>query len=410
MAIAVRVCLQGVSEGTILVSWLISYAAFYAAQALIVSIVLGATIFKATNWGLLFAVFLWFGWSAVTFAYLVSTLFSRARTASTVALVVFLALAFPYYGVAGATASTAGKIGTSICAPTAFSLAIDIMSAYGAFDQHLGDVAAVTPTRNYTLAACIAWLVGDCLAYLLLGWYLDHTFPWRTHGILHPWNFCCTPRYWRCTTRRGSAKATDHQPLLSSGDNQPASMVPPGGNPEDYQPLDPEAAARVRAGQCLSVRDLRKTFKVPDGVKTAVDGVSFDMLAGHITVLLGHNGAGKTTLTSMIASMLPATSGSITAFNEPLVDADGTANRASIGVCPQQDCLFPELTVQEHMELFSELKQLPPETATASGDSLLALLRLADKRTAMSAGLSGGQKRKLCIAVAMLGDPKVRAV
>lgn len=107
-------------------------------------------------------------------------------------------------------------------------------------------------------------------------------------------------------------------------------------------------------------RNVRKVFPKPDNLsgskkKVALDGVSLQMFEGQIFGLLGHNGAGKSTLVSILSGLFSQTSGSVTAFG---YDSATSMNdlRSIMGVCPQQNILFDELTVQEHLVVFAGFK------------------------------------------------------
>ncbi|OQR88959.1 ATP-binding Cassette (ABC) Superfamily, partial [Achlya hypogyna] len=157
-------------------------------------------------------------------------------------------------------------------------------------------------------------------------------------------------------------------------------------------------------GECIQLCGLRKCFATEDGEKIAVHGLNVTMYAGQITALLGHNGAGKTTTIGMLTGLFPPTKGTAYVFGQTIT-ADMDALRASMGVCPQHDVLYDELTVREHLALYAALKAVPD--AAAQIDALLAEVGLTEKRHVATAKLSGGQKRKLSVAIALLGQSRV---
>jgi ATP-binding cassette subfamily A (ABC1) protein 3 len=81
--------------------------------------------------------------------------------------------------------------------------------------------------------------------------------------------------------------------------------------------------------------------------------------------------------------------------------------RPKLGVCPQHDILYPQLTVTEHLQLFCAIKGMPSESIARHVQEMIELVGLTEKKNALSAALSGGQKRKLSIGIALLGDSKV---
>ncbi|CAN0452819.1 unnamed protein product, partial [Hapterophycus canaliculatus] len=94
------------------------------------------------------------------------------------------------------------------------------------------------------------------------------------------------------------------------------------------------------------------------GSKLAVDKLDLTMYSGQITALLGHNGAGKTTTIGMLTGMIPVTSGSAFVAGRD-VNTDMVSIRHSLGVCPQHDILYPNLTVREHLRMYAVLKAVP---------------------------------------------------
>lgn len=131
-------------------------------------------------------------------------------------------------------------------------------------------------------------------------------------------------------------------------------------------------------------------------------------------VLLGwrrsRKGAGKTTTINMLTGALAPTSGTaIVAGNDVREKLDNI--RQNIGICLQHDCLFPRLTVREHVQFFSRLKGLYSEVPYAEAekqvDQAIKDVALFEKRNTFSKNLSGGMKRKLSVAIAFCGGSKV---
>ncbi|XP_045504908.1 uncharacterized protein LOC123701462 [Colias croceus] len=128
------------------------------------------------------------------------------------------------------------------------------------------------------------------------------------------------------------------------------------------------------------------------GTKPALSGVSMELRPGQITTLLGHNGAGKTTLINILLGTVRASGGAVC--------VRGGARRA--GACPQRDVLHAPLSAREHLQLYAGLLR------GAAGDdveSLLSVLSLGAISDEPSCRLSGGTRRRLCVALAFLGDP-----
>ena len=141
--------------------------------------------------------------------------------------------------------------------------------------------------------------------------------------------------------------------------------------------------------------------------KLAVNNIHLNMYESQITVLLGHNGAGKSTTMSVLTGLFPPTTGTalVNGFD---IRKDIQSVRGSLGLCPQHDILFDELTVEEHLDFFCKLKGYPAQLVRAETDRMVKALQLDHKRKAMSSTLSGGMKRKLSVGIALCGESKVR--
>lgn len=159
-----------------------------------------------------------------------------------------------------------------------------------------------------------------------------------------------------------------------------------------------------RDSQTLKVRNLRKVFS---NSKVAVDNTSMTLYSGQIYALLGHNGAGKTTTISMLTGLLEP-SGGQAELNGIDIFKDLDYLRHNLGVCPQHNVLFDYLTVREHLELYATFKGIEGATLIRSRvDKLIYEVELVNEQHQLASTLSGGQKRKLSVAIALIGDSKV---
>jgi lipooligosaccharide transport system ATP-binding protein len=136
----------------------------------------------------------------------------------------------------------------------------------------------------------------------------------------------------------------------------------------------------------------------------AVDGIDLRIPRGVCFGLLGPNGAGKTTAIRMIQCVSPVTEGSLTVLGMD-VDREGRAIKARLGVVPQEDNLDPDFSVRGNLLVYSRFFHVPRAEAEKRADELLAFLNLTEKRDARIAELSGGMKRRLIVARALINDP-----
>ena len=147
----------------------------------------------------------------------------------------------------------------------------------------------------------------------------------------------------------------------------------------------------------IEVIELRKSY----GATEAVRGVSFEIRAGEVFSLLGPNGAGKTTTVEILEGYRRRDGGTATVLGADPERAGGDW-REQIGVVLQQSELYPTLTVGEMIALFAGYYERPRDV-----DEVVRLVGLEDKRDARVRSLSGGQKRRLDLAVALAGDPEL---
>ncbi|WBU36843.1 ABC transporter ATP-binding protein [Homoserinibacter sp. YIM 151385] len=138
----------------------------------------------------------------------------------------------------------------------------------------------------------------------------------------------------------------------------------------------------------------------------AVDGIDFDVAPGESFGLLGPNGAGKSTTMRMVGAVSTRTSGELSILGlDP--DRSGPEIRAQLGVVPQQDNLDFELRVRENLLVYGRYFGLPRDRVAQRADELLAFAQLEEKAKAKVDDLSGGMKRRLTIARALINDPRI---
>ena len=155
----------------------------------------------------------------------------------------------------------------------------------------------------------------------------------------------------------------------------------------------------------IQVQNTRKTF----GTLRAVNGLSFEVEANTCFGFLGPNGAGKTTMTKMLYARVLRdnhAAGGIDVFGYDPTHQELAIKYLS-GVVPQEDNLDEELNVIQNLLLFARFYNIPARQAQNRAEELLAFLELTDKRTARIRDLSGGMKRRLVIARALLNQPRL---
>jgi ATP-binding cassette subfamily A (ABC1) protein 3 len=167
--------------------------------------------------------------------------------------------------------------------------------------------------------------------------------------------------------------------------------------------VEAEARAVAQSEDALRVMRVSKTFEG----KTVVDDVSFAVSTGTILSLLGPNGAGKTTTFNMVRGDIIPTTGQILIQGKSAVSQPRAA-RLHLGVCPQFTAIDAQLTVREHLDVYGRLKGLNPGPELRSNvDQILKAAGLESYRDREASRLSGGNQRKLALAIALMGNPSV---
>ncbi|NWZ46716.1 ABCAA protein, partial [Haliaeetus albicilla] len=245
--------------------------------------------------------------------------------------------------------------------------------------------------ESYFLFLTYIILVFDSVLYMLLAIYFDKVLPGK-YGIPHPPFFCLKPSYW-VRSRRGS---TREMPRTAAS---PKELLG-----DDIEPVPPEFMGK----DAIRLNNIKKAYKKKDKKTEALRGLSLNIYEGQITALLGHSGAGKTTLLNVLSGLTLPSKGSATIYNYKLSEiGDREEIREMIGICPQTNIQFDVLTVKENLKTFAEIKGIKSKEVEREVQNILELLDISNIQDTQAEKLSGGQKRKLSIGIAMLGNPQV---
>ena len=152
----------------------------------------------------------------------------------------------------------------------------------------------------------------------------------------------------------------------------------------------------------IEAHDLTKRY----GEFVAVDGIDFSVERGETFGFLGPNGAGKSSTMRMIGAVSPASGGTLRVLGRD-PDRDGPEIRSRLGVVPQDDNLDLELDVGENLHVYGRFFGLPRDEIRRRTDELLEFVHLADRRESRVDSLSGGMKRRLTIARALINEPEL---
>uniref|UniRef100_A0A182UD52 ABC transporter domain-containing protein n=1 Tax=Anopheles melas TaxID=34690 RepID=A0A182UD52_9DIPT len=343
-------------------------------------------IFEYAEWTVIWFYLFVFSITTICYCFMVSTFFSKANIAAGIAGLLWFILIVPYnIAFANYDDMTAGaKTALCLFSNSAMSFGFMLMmrhegTATGLQWSNLFEPVSVDD--DFSVGDTMVMLLVDAIIYLSIALYVEKVFPGE-FGIAEPWYFLYTKKFWCKETQQKQESAV----LDFSNYNTPNIEREPDGK---------------YAG--IRIKKLRKEFQKS---KVAVQGLDLNMYEDQITVLLGHNGAGKTTTMSMLTGMFSPSSGTAL-VNGYDIRNNIDAVRGSLGLCPQHNVLFNEMTVAEHIEFFARLKGVPRNKIKDEIRHYVQLLELEDKLNKQSHTLSGGMKRKLSVGIALCGGSKV---
>jgi len=167
-----------------------------------------------------------------------------------------------------------------------------------------------------------------------------------------------------------------------------------------HQELSPINQQKKQNNQCLKIVNVTKKFEL----LKAVNNFNGEIYSDEIFCLLGHNGAGKTTLINMISGIMDPNEGDIF-YNGTSLVTNKSYLYENIGLCQQEDIYFEYLTVKEHLEYMCEIKG--SRSNKFEIEEFIRNIELEDKKNSLCKTLSGGQKRKLCVALALIGNSQI---
>eukprot|EP00834_Sanchytrium_tribonematis_P006453 NODE_476_length_6991_cov_0.522635.p1 type:complete len:800 gc:universal NODE_476_length_6991_cov_0.522635:6392-3993(-) len=250
-----------------------------------------------------------------------------------------------------------------------------------------------------------------CL-YYFLSWYFDKIIP-DEFGSRQPVYFLFTPRFWKsCLPTMGgkSGMPVNVQMWLDKilKQTQGYSSVAENELTSEQDDVKEQVALAKKSEGDFPIRvlNLRKQYGRGKTAKVAVKSLCFVFPRSKLLALLGKNGAGKSTTMNIIAGLAQATSGDGLIYNYSIADSIGSI-QSLMGICPQFDLLFADLTASEHIELYAELKNVPKSEIKQITEDRLKAVRLWSVKDRQTRTYSGGMKRRLSMVIATIGNPKI---
>eukprot|EP00002_Diphylleia_rotans_P010817 TRINITY_DN2139_c0_g1_i4.p1 TRINITY_DN2139_c0_g1~~TRINITY_DN2139_c0_g1_i4.p1 ORF type:complete len:1384 (+),score=248.88 TRINITY_DN2139_c0_g1_i4:167-4318(+) len=381
--------IMGLSDTVFWLSWFVyAFSIMFVTMLLLAFVVKVGGVFEKSDFGLIFIFFQLWGISVICFCFLISVFFNKSKVASALgAVILFLAL-LPNIAVTS-DSSAGSQFGACLLSPTCLALGLEKFADYEEAQE--GITSSNMYDGDFNFASVLTMLLIDIGIYSFMAWYLDQVLP-REYGIRRSWYFLLQPSYWG----------------FSIGENAVRSNSGVAHNDDDpnTEKVPPELQSRLS----VQIMGLHKKFTMGSGKtakkKTAVDRLDLCMYEGQIMSLLGHNGAGKTTTVSMLTGFFPPSGGDAIIYGMSIRDKMERI-RENIGLCSQYNVLWDELTVEEHLYLFAALKGVPYPDLQNHVEERIKDVGLEEKAQSLSKDLSGGQKRKLCVAIAFTGGTKI---
>jgi ABC-type branched-subunit amino acid transport system ATPase component len=268
----------------------------------------------------------------------------------------------------------------------------------------------------------LAMQAGVIVGYGVLAWYIDQVRGAGTGSGGLPFTFPFSGAYWFPPSSTPRAMSQ-----MGGGALAPGHPGAHGLFGDARATVQPDLGAELaHKGAAIQVSNLVKTFPMllpnkKKGTKVAVDRLSLAVPRGTVMGVVGKNGHGKSTTINLLTGLMRADSGSAVVGGVPVTALTAAAVQRQLGVCPQDDVLWPHLTPYEHLRIIAEVRGVSvrrSDTANAGYSSstgaveqyLRQLLRdvyLQAKADQLTGRMSGGQKRKLGVAMALVGGPPI---
>ncbi|XP_047291062.1 ATP-binding cassette sub-family A member 9 isoform X4 [Homo sapiens] len=381
--------MMGLRESAFWLSWGLMYAGFILIMATLMALIVkSAQIVVLTGFVMVFTLFLLYGLSLITLAFLMSVLIKKPFLTG---LVVFLLIVF--WGILGFPAlytRLPAFLEWTLCLLSPFAFTVG-MAQLIHLDYDVNSNAHLDSSQNpYLIIATLFMLVFDTLLYLVLTLYFDKILPAE-------YGHRCSPLFFLKSCFWFQHGRANHVVLENETDSDPT--------PNDcFEPVSPEFCGK----EAIRIKNLKKEYAGKCERVEALKGVVFDIYEGQITALLGHSGAGKTTLLNILSGLSVPTSGSVTVYNHTLSRMADIENISKFtGFCPQSNVQFGFLTVKENLRLFAKIKGILPHEVEKEVQRVVQELEMENIQDILAQNLSGGQNRKLTFGIAILGDPQV---
>ncbi|XP_021858731.1 ABC transporter A family member 2-like isoform X1 [Spinacia oleracea] len=385
--------------------------------------------FTHNSFAILFLVFFLFQLNMTSFAFALSAFISQSSSATNIGFYNFIvglvtqivtAFGFPYSD----RFSQAYRIIWSFYPPNLLAKALQMLSDATMTPQDPGmswsGRTKCSPNDDeciLTMNDVFIWLLGTFVLWFVLALYFDNIIP-NPYGVRKSAFYFLYPGYW---TGKGGSKAQEGGICTCFRSSLQVEQI----TTDDEDVLKEENNVKQQANEgvvssnvAVQIRGLAKVYPGSTTLGCckcnrtppyhALRGLWVNLAKDQLFCLLGPNGAGKTTAINCLTGISPVTGGDALIHGNSIRSSVGMSNiRRIIGVCPQFDILWNELTGQEHLNLFANIKGLPMAAVSTVVKDSLEEVRLTNAAKMRTSSYSGGMKRRLSVAIALIGDPKL---
>uniref|UniRef100_A0A6P4EVB2 ATP-binding cassette sub-family A member 3 n=1 Tax=Drosophila rhopaloa TaxID=1041015 RepID=A0A6P4EVB2_DRORH len=329
--------------------------------------------------------------ASICFCFLLAVMFTKASTAAAVAsilwFITFIPYSFAYYYYERLNLFEKLLI-SMVFSNSALGFGIHVIIKWEGTGEGVtwnNMFQPVSDDDDLTLFYVIMAMTFGGFIYFTICLYVEQIFP-GDYGIPRRWDFIFRRSFWMDFVPIKFVSKTEKYESSTSG-----------------SPKKQKHSCRKKRDMGVQLCNLQKTF----GKHRAVKGINLKMYRNEITVLLGHNGAGKTTTINMITGIIKPTNGTAI-VNGYDIRTELEKARQSLGICPQVNILFNNMSVRDHIKFFSKLKGIRGVKAVENEvNKYVTMLELQDKSFVAAEKLSGGMKRKLALCCALCGNARV---
>lgn len=345
-------------------------------------------VFWQSSGGPVWTFFMFYVISVTTFCMMMSTIFSTTAVSNTMTALIWFLFYLPFT-ICDVSARVPSKTRAILCLfhNTAMGFGVRVILGHEAnthglqWENFFDSPDFGSDDDILSMGVICGMMLMSSVVYFCLALYIEEVFP-GDNGFARPWYFPLQffkPRPPRPKRRHNRPEASSY----------------------NYNFIE-----EVSSEEGKLVIELQNIMKEYQSKGMILNGVNLKLNKDEITVILGENGAGKSTLMAILSGIISPTYGSIR-----LSGHDITHNmlkmQNNLGMCPQTNILFDDLTVREHIIFFSLLKGSDITEVDAEVTNYVMRLGLLKKMNAESWTLSGGMKRKLSLAVALCGDSPI---